>query len=110
MKHPNRTIGLFQASGIVLYVCLFATVTQTVSGWSAARDIQLQPILSISIFLLTFIVSAITCGSIFLAYPIKLFFSGQKDKAYKVVLWSVTWLLMFFISLLVLVFILINRF
>ena len=94
MKHSPQTIGALQAIGLVLYIILVATVIQTIS--SIAPDSSPNPALGISIFLLTFVTSALICGSIALGYPIKLFFTENKrSEAMQVVAWTIGWLIGF---------------
>ena len=96
MKFLSRTIGLFQAAGITLYVSVFAIAFQLFEQWFQTQGIQPQPPLGIVLFLLAFIISALICASIVFAYPISLFFGNKKDEAVKIILWSLAWLIIFF--------------
>ncbi|HZS42961.1 MAG TPA: hypothetical protein VFA52_01955 [Candidatus Paceibacterota bacterium] len=109
MKYSHKTIGLFQAAGIILYVSFFASVIQMFSQ-SPLKNVELGPFLAIIIFLLAFIVSAVICGSIFLAYPLTLFFDNKKKEAYRIVVWSLGWLIFFFLIVLIIVLLLISNF
>ena len=100
MKLPSRTIGLFQAAGLVFYVSSFALTVNQVQQWLASKGIQPQPVVGITFFLLAFIISAIICASIVFAYPAFLFFENKKNEAVKIILWSLTWLIFFFIAFL----------
>lgn len=92
MKHSPRTIGFIQAAGLALYVSVFATAVQQLQNWPALRDAELSPVVGISLFLLTFIISALICSSVALGYPLFLFFSGARNEAMKTVLWTLVWL------------------
>ncbi|GEM_PF-346362 len=97
MKFSSKVIGIIQAAGITLYVSLFGIFIQNIKQWLALHNIQEHPILGIILFLLTFIVSALVCGSIVFTKPILLFFDGKRVEAFKVVLWSLLWLTIFLI-------------
>ena len=97
MKYPARTIGLFQAAGITLYVIIFAIAGNSFREWITTHNIQPHPVLGITMFLLAFIISAIVCGSLFLGYPALLFFEQKKDVAVKIIISSLGWLLFFFV-------------
>lgn len=88
----HKQIAFLQAFGIALYVALFAASVYTVGGWGNAHAIQPHPILAIALFLLTFVFSALICGSIMFAYPIMVFSRGQRMDALKIILWSILWL------------------
>ena len=92
---------MLQAAGLVLYVSLFASTVQQFGQWSMTRSVQVGPVLGITVFLLAFIISAIICSSIALAYPIFLFFGGKQKDAVKIVLSTLVWLIVFFIAFLI---------
>src|SRR4051812_42757109 len=109
MKYSPKTIGLFQAGGLILYVSFFAFAFQFFQQWADAKNFEpTSPLFPIIGFLLAFIISAIICSSIMFAYPIKSFFDGRKYLAYKIILWSLGWLLIFFILFLIIFFSLIK--
>lgn len=87
-----KLIGFIQAAGLALYVSLFATLVQQAQSWLLLHNIQPNPILSIVLFLLVFVISALICGSLIFAYPLLLFSSGRRSEAAKTVLWSLIWL------------------
>ena len=97
MKHSPKIKGLLEAAGLALYVSLFAVVSQQIQPWLMALNPKPQPMLSIILFLLAFIISAIICGAIIFGYPITLFFDGKKSEALKIVFWSAVWLIIFFV-------------
>ena len=101
MKLTNRRIGLLQAAGLVIYVSLFAITIQQIQGWFMVREIEPGPVLGIILFLLTFIISAIICASMALAYPAFLFFGHRQAAAVKIILWTLTWLIIFFVAFLI---------
>ncbi len=88
-----KTTGFFQALGITVYISFFALAVHAVQQ----KAVTPHPILGVIIFLLTFIISAIICGSIAFAYPISLFFENRKLDAIYTILWSVSWLIIFFL-------------
>lgn len=92
MKTSPRVIGLIQASGLALYVGLFAALIQQIQNWFPPTGVQLPPGMGIVLFLLAFVISALICGSLILGYPILLFSSGKHREAVKIVLWSLLWL------------------
>ena len=92
MKTSPRIIGFIQAAGLALYVSIFATLVQQAQNWSLLHNVQPGPIMSIVLFLLAFIISALICGSLILGYPLLLFSSGKHHEAAKTVLWSLLWL------------------
>ena len=93
MKTSPRVVGFVQAAGLTLYVTVFATLVQHVQNWFLLRDVQPGPIMSIALFLLAFVISALICGSLILGYPLLLFSSGKHHEAMKAVLWSLLWLI-----------------
>ena len=97
MKYTPRTVGLLQAAGLVLYVCFFAFMVLTFDSVAANFQIEPSPILGITLFLLSFIISAVICGSLFLAYPVILFFRNEKNIAYRIIIWNIGWLVIFFL-------------
>ncbi|MGC9968508.1 MAG: hypothetical protein ABSC29_02135 [Minisyncoccia bacterium] len=92
MKASPRTVGFIQAAGLTLYVSAFATLVQQVQNWSLLHNVQPGPIISIVLFLLAFVISALICSSLILGYPLVLFSSGKRHEAMKTVLWSLLWL------------------
>lgn len=95
MKYTSKKIGFFQATGLLVYIFLIA------------EFFRLAPILfggtifvafvSIILFLLLFVISALISGALILGYPVVLFFEGKKIEAIKTILWSLVWLFILFI-------------
>ncbi len=97
MIFSSKTLGFFQAAGLALYVIVFAASVQWFQQWLIIQNVHTGPMLSIILFLLAFVISAIICGSLIFAYPILLFFDGKKDKAISIVFWSAVWLIVLFV-------------
>jgi hypothetical protein len=91
MKSP-KLVGFIQAAGLTLYISLFAFFVQQGQNWFLAHHVQLNPASGIMLFLLLFIISAIICASIMFAYPLTLFFNGDRGQGIKIALWSLIWL------------------
>lgn len=90
-------MGIIQAAGITLYVSAFGISLKYIQQWLADHHAQQHPVLSIILFLLTFIVSALICGSIVFTKPLLLFFDGKRTEALKIVLWTLLWLISFLV-------------
>lgn len=71
MNDKIKQIAFLQALGIACYIAIFATTVYALQTWSVARDMEPHPALGIALFLLTFIFSALICGSVMFAYPIR---------------------------------------
>jgi len=95
MKYPPKTIGLFQAAGLTVYVSFFAIIAFSFQQWFVVHDTEPGPMLAITLFLLAFLISALICGSIVFTYPIILFLGEKKTEAVKTVFWSLGWLFIF---------------
>jgi|GEM_PF-919422 hypothetical protein len=87
-----KIVGLMQALGIALYVSAFASVPTFAERFALLRDfdpgLPFGPIL----FLLAFIISATICSSLMFGYPLFLLVRGEREKAFRIVLWSIAWL------------------
>jgi hypothetical protein len=83
-------IALLEALGLTAYIALFAAVV--IMGPRPEDMFARNPIFGMGTFLLAFVTSALICGSIVLGYPSYLFFNGEREKALKIVAWSVAWL------------------
>lgn len=92
MKRSPSLIGLYQAVGLAAYIGAFAFIVSQIQAWTGAHPVAVHPAVGISLFLLTFIVSALTCGSIALARPAILFFDSRKREAAMIVFWNAVWL------------------
>ncbi len=66
--------------------------------------------MSIVLFLLAFVISALICGSLILGYPLLLFSSGQHNEAMKIVLWSLLWLVVLALCIALIGFSFLSRF
>lgn len=95
MKYPSRTVGLFQAAGIALYIGAFAFTVSSIETIFGNHPLP-HPAFGIAIFLMAFVISATLCSSMMFAYPATLFFGGKKEEAVKAILWSLGWLALFF--------------
>lgn len=94
----NISLGLrafLEAAGVTAYVVVFALTVQNLQAWLLAHNAFPSPVLSIVLFLLAFVVSALICGSLVFLYPVRLFSAGQKKQALQVFLGSAVWLLVF---------------
>jgi len=78
-------------------VIVFAFTVQNAEAWFTAHNFPPSPILSMVIFLLTFIVSALICSSLVFLQSVRLFAEGQKDAAWKLFFGSVAWLAFFLV-------------
>lgn len=92
MKRTPRVVGFVQAAGVAAYIALFATLAYGTRTWIETSAVAVHPILGITLFLLAFVISALVCTSIALAYPATLFFGGARSQALSIVLWSAVWL------------------
>lgn len=92
MKTSPQFTGFLQAAGLAFYVMIFATCVQQVQSWFLLRAVQPGPVMSIVLFLLAFVISALICSSLILGYPILLFSEGKRREAVRTVLWSLLWL------------------
>ncbi len=102
MKYSPASIGLFQAAGLTAYVSIFALLVQSVQQITILRNLNLPPVLGITIFLMTFIISALICGSIALLYPTELMLAGNKKEALRIIFWTLGWLVVFFLIMIIL--------
>ena len=92
-------IGFLQASGIIIYILLFATAI------SFTEDLPDPPIvLGIASFLTAFVFSAVFCGSMMLAYPATQALRGNIRTALETIAWSAFWLLVTILVFLTLIF------
>ena len=95
VERSNLEIGIVQAIGVTAYVLLFAFAA------SNLERLKVHPpqILAAAAFLTAFVVSALVCGSLVLAYPAVLVMQGKTKNALEIVAWSAaglaTFLLLF---------------
>lgn len=91
MKRSPALVALLQVSGVILYVLALVSTINYFSTHAQYSDFD-NPLLGMSIFLLTFVTSALICGSLILGYPVQLFLDNEKRRAIEIVLWSAAWL------------------
>lgn len=96
MKFSPKTTAFLQAVGLTLYVALFAFLAFRFQPWLRQNEAA-HPVFGITLFLLTFVLSALISGSLILGYPLLLFFEGRKAEAVKIVLLSALWLALFLV-------------
>lgn len=96
-----KLIGFLQALGLAAYIVLFATIANQVQTWVKDHAIGIHPVAGVTLFLLAFVMSALICGLITLAYPVFLFSHGRREDAMRVVAWSVAWLMLVLLAILV---------
>ncbi len=94
---PKYLIGLIQASGVALYITLFVSTVMHF-GSSFEDDV---PFVTPIIFLMTFVTSALICGSLILAYPIWQIVQDRVKDAALIVAWSIAWLLVILLSFII---------
>ena len=99
MRKTPAFIGFLQASGIALYVSLFARGVILTGSWFEGRQLPDNPVIGITVFLLVFIISATTCASLMFGYPARLFFSDRRREAVKTVGWTLLFLVCFFLCI-----------
>lgn len=100
-KNSNLTVGLVQAAGVAAYVLLIAF---TISNLEHIESDSPQ-VLAAAVFLTTFVISALVCGSLIMAYPATLALKGKVKDALEIIAWSAAGLatfLLLFISVLIL--------
>ena len=101
MNYSLKLVGFLQAVGVGAYIALFATLAYTAQAWARAHAFAIHPVIGITSFLLAFVISALISGSIILAYPAFLFFDGRKGDAMRVVFWRAGWLVVLFLTAIV---------
>ncbi len=98
MKKLNLPlISFLSALGIAVYVTGVALLMQNSEQIFGKMDNLLGPVA----FLLLFVVSAAVCGALALGKPALLYFNGQKKEAVKLFLYTVAWV--FVITMIVLI-------
>lgn len=97
MKTNPKIIGFVQAAGVSIYVTLLAVTFQFLQARPFVQNLHLDPPVSIIIFLLTFIISALICSASVFAYPIYLFSNSRGGEAAKTVAWTGFWLIIIFV-------------
>ena len=95
MKYTPKIIGLLQAIGLLLYVTIVAVIMRDGPFWFRYENINLT--FGVMAFLLFFVLSALISASLILGYPLILLLDGKKKDAIQTVLWSVGWIVIFFI-------------
>lgn len=83
-------VAFLQVIGVVLYVFILTLTVNYASGILDGPAFD-QPMVGMTFFLLTFVTSALICGSLVLGYPLYLFLSSQRQEAIKIIAWSIFW-------------------
>lgn len=95
-KYPtNNFIAFFQALGLVIYITLVSLLLINGESWFGSLEF-IGPI----VLLLIFSTSALICGLIVLGYPIALIFNRQRRQAFKLVIYTAIWLVVFVAAIL----------
>jgi hypothetical protein len=98
MKKSPIFIGFLQSLGLSLYILLIALVIWNGEAWFGRIGNFLGPILFLSLF----VVSAIICALIALAYPFIVFWDKKNTKeAMRIVFYTAGWLTLFVLIFLV---------
>lgn len=84
-KSSPMAIGLLQAAGVVVYILIFVSIVNLLR---AVVAIQPPEFLIAAFVLLTFVFSALICGSLVLGYPVLLAMKGNAKRAVAVVGWT----------------------
>lgn len=84
-KSSPMAIGLLQAAGVIIYILIFVSIINLLR---AAVTIQPPEFLVAAFVLLTFVFSALVCGSLVLGYPSLLIFKGNVKRAVTIVGWT----------------------
>jgi len=85
-NYPPMLVGFAQAAGVTVYVALFATFITWIEESNTPDPPQFVAML---FFLTAFIMSALVCGGLVLAYPATLALQGNIRRAIITLLWSV---------------------
>lgn len=91
-NYSSQRIGLFQALGIMTYITVLTGSINLIGG--AYGDVQPPVMLSMMLFLLVFVVSAVITGSLGLGYATILIFRKELRRAVEVVTWTAVWLVL----------------
>lgn len=84
-----KTIAFLQSVGVVAYIAIFAVIVQSAEAIVGPMDPS--PIVSMTLFLLAFVTSALICSTIVFGYPITLFLDGKRREALETVGWTMGW-------------------
>lgn len=106
MKYSYKKIGFFQATALLAYIFFVALSLWATSGFSAGE--ALSPVVTATIFLSFFVISALISGSAVLGYPIFLFFENKRREALMVVIWSVVWFVIMVVLIAVISLLMVN--
>lgn len=94
-KSSPQVVGFVQALGVLAYILLFALTANGLNPWLQQSALFDTPIVAMSFVLTVFVLSALTCGSVVLAYPLVLLFGKKVRRAVEVVVWNAVWLAIF---------------
>lgn len=84
-KLSPAAVGFMQALGVIVYILLLVSVLNVLE--SATRN-EPPEFVAAGFFMLTFVFSALVCGSLVLGYPALLAIKGNVKRAVMVVAWS----------------------
>lgn len=97
MNFSPKTTGLFQAAGLTLYVVIFVLSAWNIGQWFETSGIKTHPALNMTVVLMAFVTSATICGTIMFTAPVLRFLDDKKNEAVQIVLWTIGWLIIFFV-------------
>lgn len=101
-KNLIKSAFLF-ALGELIYISLVATFMFFIGKvFGDKPDTAMAPV----IFLLLFVLSVAVSGGLILGKPVMLYFDGQKKEAVQLFIFTLSWLLVFLIAALVVMFML----
>lgn len=87
-KSKLLKISLFNALGVLVYVCLVALLMFNAGGWVG----RVNGPWGVAAFLLLFVVSALVTGLLVLGRPAMMYFNNAKAEAVKLLMYTVGWL------------------
>ena len=97
-KLSPRIVGLIQAVAAAGYILLLAFIVQTAMRWmDQGGQVIENRVVAMSLFLMVFVFSALTCGGAVLGYPLVLLFEKNAKRAISVICWSAVWLAIFLV-------------
>ena len=98
-KEPSWKVGLLQAIFVLCYVLFFALTVNGLHDWLG--DFELNPAIGMSLFLTTFVFSALVCGGAVVGYPLVLLSEKNTRRAVAIICWSAAWFAAFLSAALV---------
>lgn len=97
MNFSPKTTGFFQAAGLTIYVVTFVLSAWNVGQWFETSGMKTHPALNMTVVLMAFVTSVSICGTIMFTAPVLRFLDSRKNEAIQIVLWTIGWLVLFFI-------------